>query len=200
MNYIEEVGPVFDNLRLHQDYFKIAKKFEDSILEHSALNLRKRQCDDDETGLTYGSGALVDKDGKYFESEASFDTYNGLLGNSYTLSVLKEIEAIAARDGMKIGRASYRLLEQRSCLNWHIDFNNTIRYHIPIQTNKGCMFVHENTVSRMDKLGALYTLNPHVPHTAINASRKKRVHIVVIAYREEDLIKDMDKAQTVYIE
>lgn len=75
-------------------------------------------------------------------------------------------------------RVRIMTLEPKTCLTYHSDPGNGIRYHIPIYTTPGAMFVHGDTVSRMSKPGCLYMFDASTQHTAINASNEKRVHIV----------------------
>lgn len=197
MNHVESTGFSFDGKRLQDEFNVFHRKYVDRFRNGTAVSLRKRAGDDDLTALTYGAGPLVGADGKYFESESSFTEYNGLIAGSYTHDVIIRVEEYAAGRGLKIGRAGYRILPPRMCLDWHVDYDNAIRYHIPIITSPACFFVHEEVVSKMPSVGGLYTLNPHVPHTAVNAAKHSRCHLVIIGYAESDLIKD-DRPRNVF--
>jgi hypothetical protein len=196
--YVIKTGLLFDPDKLANEYAEAEQKWGNLFYKGTALSLRMRKGDDNLHALKYGAGPLVGSDGLYFERESSFNSYNPLLECTYTQDVLREVERYAALDGIKIGRAAYRVLKSATCLHWHRDYDNLIRYHIPVITNSACMFLHNKQLSQMDHRGALYTLDPHVPHTAINASRVSRVHIVLIGYTDETAAEDMSEAKDVF--
>ena len=69
------------------------------------------------------------------------------------------------------------LTPENRAYTYHYDMSK--RLHIPLVTNKDCMFLVNDVVYRMDDLGALYELDTLKKHTALNLSNKSRVHFVV---------------------
>jgi len=61
------------------------------------------------------------------------------------------------------------------CYSWHTDPH--VRRHIPIISNDGAFMVVENELIRMP-VGGVYTVDTTRPHTAVNAWKETRVHIV----------------------
>jgi hypothetical protein len=178
MTYILATDQEFDAKVLAVEYNTIF-----TSVKADQINLRKPSTLSDIEGITYGSGSLV-KDGKIFDNDRSWDSYITSLGNSYTIEVLKEIEKyVGYVYSARVGRARYMSLRQKSCLTYHIDQDNVMRIHIPIITNSNCFFVNEDTVGRMEIPGKAYIFNSSVKHTAVNASRESRVHLVVNCYR-----------------
>jgi hypothetical protein len=66
-------------------------------------------------------------------------------------------------------------MKSKYCYTWHEDPH--MRRHIPIITNPGAFMVIEEKVIRMP-VGGVYTVDTKKPHTAVNAWREERVHIV----------------------
>jgi len=54
--------------------------------------------------------------------------------------------------------------------------------HIPLITNDNCFFINNEVISRMDAVGHMYTFDSTVKHTAVNASRESRTHLVASVY------------------
>jgi hypothetical protein len=74
-----------------------------------------------------------------------------------------------------LGRVRIMNLKPKTCLSWHVD--DSIRIHYPIKTQKGCMMIIKNTVFEMEK-GKWYETNTLHEHTALNASKEERYHLV----------------------
>ena len=64
----------------------------------------------------------------------------------------------------------------KSCLSWHID--SEIRIHYPIKTQEGCLMIIEEEAKHLTQNQWWWT-NTVIPHTAMNASKEDRVHLVV---------------------
>lgn len=67
-------------------------------------------------------------------------------------------------------------LKPKTCYTYHTD--RTKRIHIPLITNNKCMFIIDDKVYRYPADGNYYEINTTLLHTAINASREDRIHIV----------------------
>jgi len=177
MTYILATDLQFDAKVLVAEYNAIY-----ASVRADQINLRKPSNLSDTQGITYGSGSLL-KDGKVFDNDRSWDSYIASLGNSYTVEVIKEIEKYTGYVySARVGRARYMALKPKSCLTYHVDQDNIMRIHIPIITNNNCFFVNEDRVGRMETTGKAYVFNSTVKHTAVNASRETRVHLVVNCY------------------
>jgi hypothetical protein len=63
-----------------------------------------------------------------------------------------------------------------ACYSMHSD--TTPRIHIPIITNLECYFVFKNGLMEHLKIGSSYWVDTRLPHTFINCSEHKRLHLV----------------------
>jgi hypothetical protein len=63
-----------------------------------------------------------------------------------------------------------------ACYSMHID--TTPRIHIPIITNLECYFVFKNGSMEHLEIGSSYWVDTRLPHTFINCSEHKRLHLV----------------------
>jgi len=63
-----------------------------------------------------------------------------------------------------------------ACYSMHID--TTPRIHIPLITNPECYFVFKNGLIEHLKIGSSYWIDTRLPHTFINCSKHKRLHLV----------------------
>lgn len=72
-------------------------------------------------------------------------------------------------------RTRLMVSQPRTCLSWHRD--RQPRIHIPIQTDIGCRMVIEGEEMHMEK-GKIYIADTTKYHSAMNASDRKRIHIV----------------------
>lgn len=72
-------------------------------------------------------------------------------------------------------RGRFMMLKYKTCLSMHTDL--TPRLHIPIITNPDCFMVVDDNVCKLP-YGGTYVVDTTLPHTAINAGKKDRVHLV----------------------
>jgi hypothetical protein len=63
-----------------------------------------------------------------------------------------------------------------ACYSMHGD--TTPRIHIPLITNPECYFVFKNGLMEHLKIGSSYWVDTRLPHTFINCSEYKRLHLV----------------------
>jgi hypothetical protein len=75
----------------------------------------------------------------------------------------------------RIGRARLMKSEPKTCLSWHRDFNS--RLHYPIKTQDGCLMIIDDEVLHLEQ-STWYLTNTTKFHTAINASKESRIHLV----------------------
>lgn len=173
-----------DGDQLMADVNHIKRTYPNHFDRYTGINLKKPRSILSDEGLTYGCGSLSDYPGL---KESDYDTPTNELKHLYVSNIIQSIELYTkAHFGTSIGRARIMILRGKSCLTWHVDKEDANRYHIPIITNDGCMFIHETpsgrVVSQMSDVGRLYSFNSSIPHTAINASRYDRVHLVLSGY------------------
>lgn len=79
------------------------------------------------------------------------------------------------RNSYDIVRGRFMLMNHKTCLTYHSD--PSPRIHVPIYTNKNCMMIIDDIVYRMP-FGATYLVDTTIPHTALNASKDPRVHLI----------------------
>lgn len=75
----------------------------------------------------------------------------------------------------KLGRLRIMKSKPKTCLSWHVDYYK--RIHLPIKTQAGCLMIIEDEVCEL-KSGQWWDTNTIVPHTAVNASKEDRIHLV----------------------
>ncbi len=178
MKYIEHTGISVAADNLIADWQFVSKRYSDC-----QINLRKPANMSDDQAILYGAGSLY-RDGKMWESEQSWTEYIHMFKQLYTCRrVGPLLEDIANDLGGRIGRLRYMVMEPKSCLTYHIDPEDVCRLHIPIITSEGAMFINDRTVDVMDQPGSVYIFNSTVKHTAVNASRERRVHLVGSVYK-----------------
>jgi len=67
-------------------------------------------------------------------------------------------------------------LKPKTCYTYHQDYEK--RFHIPLITNNNCFFIIEDEVKRYPADGNWYIIDTTKKHTAVNASREDRIHLV----------------------
>jgi len=84
----------------------------------------------------------------------------------------------------KIGRSRLMKSESKTCLSWHMDPG--YRLHYPVKTQEGCLMVVQDEVLHLEQ-NSWWIANTTVPHTAMNASKEFRIHLVF------DLLHNYDR-------
>lgn len=126
-----------------------------------------------------GSGSLYDHSIKAWCLDPyKFNNYISDINDTYIKAVCENIVSIIENDGYVSGRIRLLKLDMKTCLTYHVDTSDVIRYHIPIVTNDDVFFIIDDKVERMPVAGKLYSFDPRVKHTAVNASRQERIHLV----------------------
>lgn len=116
-----------------------------------------------------GNGNVPLRKDKIVETEIT-NTCN-YFKNTYFEDIIQKIQNL----GYTVYRGRFMKSIHKTCLTMHTDA--TPRLHIPIYTNDNCMMIVENTVIRLP-FGSTYIVDTRLPHTAINASKNDRVHLV----------------------
>jgi hypothetical protein len=139
----------------------------------------------------------VDKDSSLYIPES--DEKNYTIPNKHCSDyvknvVFKSFEGTATRCRLALMRPSFSIKP-------HID-NNTdysVRYHIPIYTNKECNFYIRNRKNadyvkfNMLDDGSVWFLNTGYTHYADNKSQTNRLHLIVTCINQNDLTKEINK-------
>ena len=99
------------------------------------------------------------------------------------------IEELLGKLTFPFGRTRLMRMAKKSCLSIHWD--TSLRYHYAVVTNPACYLVHmEGETGRFHHIpadGYLYEMDARLTHTAINASREARIHLVIADARDEGL-------------
>jgi hypothetical protein len=129
-----------------------------------------------------GVGSLYDFQKNVFvDTTSSFTILNKYFVGTYIEEVIDSVKSAAVNDSVSIGRIRLMVLAPRSCYTLHQDPED-FRYHIPLITNKNNFFVIDNIIDRMEDVGQLYRFRTKEMHTAVNASRQSRFHLVFDTY------------------
>ena len=102
--------------------------------------------------------------------ESDFDTLCTVFRDTLFDDVYSDL-----KQKYSIGRIRLMKMKPKTCLSWHIDL--CARVHYPIKTQDGCMMIIDQQVCHMPANTWWYT-DTHKHHTAINASRSDRIHLV----------------------
>jgi len=103
--------------------------------------------------------------------ESDFNVVCDLFKNTYIEELIDNLTAKYT----SVFRGRFMLLNYKTCLSMHHD--DTPRIHIPIITNPDCFMVLDKTIITME-VGKAYAVNTRYPHTAINAGKKDRIHLI----------------------
>lgn len=77
---------------------------------------------------------------------------------------------------LKLHRTRLINLRRQTCYSYHKDFSQ--RMHIPLITNPSCWLIVDDVLHRYPADGSSYLINTTLSHTAVNASKRDRWHIV----------------------
>lgn len=87
------------------------------------------------------------------------------------------LQEIATKIGIKdYGRVRLLLMMPQTCYTFHFDLDDS-RVHIPLWTHSNALFYVKGKMWHMS-LGHAYLMNVAYLHTALNAGRENRLHIV----------------------
>lgn len=79
---------------------------------------------------------------------------------------------------LKMYRTRIMKLKSKTCYTYHKDLSK--RIHIPIETNENCFIVIDKEVKHYPADGNYYIVDTTQYHTAFNASKENRIHMVGI--------------------
>jgi hypothetical protein len=110
--------------------------------------------------------------------EEDFSEVCDYLKGTYTEEV---INLLRSKYGIVRGR--YMMMNWKSCLTYHND--ETPRIHLPLITNDGCFMIIDGKTEKLHE-GFTYHVDTTKQHTALNAGKHLRFHIVFCLPSSED--------------
>jgi len=115
-----------------------------------------------------GVGAKIYNNTGHKENE--FDTF--IFDLPYINSIISDL---------KMYRTRIMRMKPKTCYTIHKD--TTKRIHIPIFTNEHCFLIVNNKIKHYPADGNYYLIDTTQYHTAVNASRYERTHLVGVIYK-----------------
>jgi hypothetical protein len=97
-----------------------------------------------------------------------------ILCNQFKNTIFENIYNIVNKE-YKIGRVRLMKSDPKTCLSWHKDSN--YRLHYPIKTQDGCLMIIDDEVLHLEQ-STWYLASTTKFHTALNASKESRIHLV----------------------
>jgi len=95
---------------------------------------------------------------------------------------LFEIIYMELQEHFELGRVRLMKSKPKSCLSWHYDFEK--RLHYPIKTQEGCLMIINDEVKHLPRYEWFLT-DTTTKHTAVNASKEERIHLVACVLGEK---------------
>ena len=180
---------MIQDLDIFLDYEKLVESFYDlgidELLQQEPFQIavQCRKQTDKASQLHESCGSLI-FDWKEYEKnpvgriplrkdklkEQDFSRICDIFKNTYIETLINSINEIHP-----IVRGRFMLMKHKTCLTMHVD--KTKRIHIPIYTNKDCMMIINEQICKLP-FGKTYLVDTTIPHTALNASKDPRVHLV----------------------
>lgn len=109
----------------------------------------------------------------------------------YTQELAKQLEK---HSGLNIGRVRLAWLPVNFAYPMHIDFES-IRFHVPIVSNKHCYFLHGTEATQMPQGGIYHIITDEI-HTAMNYGGIPRLHLVYSTYTTPEIDKIIEEEVT----
>ena len=181
-----------EKLDIDFNYKRLLGEFKGLGIEQKLIDNEKQiavQCREGIKGekqLLYSCGSLIYDWDDYFPEkdyensgpkvrdvilqEEQFDLLCDLWKDTYIGEV---VNALNEKYGVLRGR--FMMLGMKTCLTYHKD--KTPRLHIPLVTHDDCFMVIDDKVCRIP-YGGVYKVDTTKVHTAINASKILRTHLV----------------------
>ena len=163
------------------------------------INLVHRPQDktwDERIHGVYAGRTIDDRTSHPLYDDTDYTVFNEEFQDTYFHEVWETLRALPG----SIGRMRLMRLQPHGCLSFHCDFED--RYHIPILTNPRCFFLMSNErnvfpeffdtrvpsvgVFHLPADGSVYTFEAMNYHTAVNAGKTARVHLVTSVLKDEE--------------
>lgn len=179
-------------LNVDIDYDKLVNDFKNLNIEQllkdneRQISVQRMEGIEGNKQLTHSCGSLIYDWDNYFPEkdyensgpkardvipkEEQFDITCDYLKGTYTEEVIEQL-----KDEYKVVRGRYMMLNMKTCLTYHYD--ETPRLHIPLVTDDNCFMVIDDKVCRLP-YGNTYHVDTTKKHTALNASKILRTHLV----------------------
>lgn len=106
-----------------------------------------------------------------FYSDEDFTETCDIFKNTIFSDIIEQLKSL----DYNVVRGRFMLMPHKTCLTYHTD--PSPRIHIPIYTNENCMMIIEDKVYRLP-YGSTYIVDTTKTHTALNASKDPRVHLI----------------------
>lgn len=117
----------------------------------------------------------------YNENEALIPENTFTKIADFFLGTYTETVVEALKQDYKIGRVRFLALSPRTNYSWHKDVEE-VRIHIPLKTSTANFFLWQEgpalMADRMRSAGQAYLFHTKNFHTAVNADKEARVHLV----------------------
>jgi hypothetical protein len=180
-------------LDLYSEYVNLLTKNKIFFKEKNPNQICLNSTFDQPDNIHYGAGSLfydwkeeeIDKLGVKYNpvirenplSEELFQVLNSQFKDSLFEEVYNALEK-----KYKLGRVRIIQSNPKTCLSWHVDDHP--RIHYPMKTQDGCLMVIENEVKHLSQ-NEWWWSNTTSPHTAFNASKEARIHLVATIISEK---------------
>lgn len=188
-----------DDLPLYDLYNEFQQLMNDNKIEWYKSNktyIKDQICLNSTTNnpdnIHLGRGSLI------WDWDASETGTDGLLVVKKRNDILKESDFVCLCSSFKgslfedvysklekkyvLGRVRIMKSDPKTCLSWHKDYHP--RVHYPMKTQEGCFMIIEEEVKHLPQNTWWYT-NTTVKHTAMNASKEDRLHLVATILGEK---------------
>jgi hypothetical protein len=136
-----------------------------------------------EDSFKSGIGSLYNyQTGKFDRKTSDYTILNKAFVGTYIEQVVDEVKELAAKYWVKVGRVRALKLKPATCYVLHSDIEE-FRFHIPLITDRGNFFVTNEGVEFMQEPGRVYLFATQEEHTAVNAGKRNRIHLVFDTYK-----------------
>lgn len=158
----------FDYLKLKHEVISIVEEYSlpQIGLVHTKNAISEHDKIQESTGSLYSHAEQ-----KYLRNEEDFIEFNDLFKDTEIYKVYSQLN--------NVGRCRILTMPGPSCYIFHKDI--TKKYHIAVETNKDCVFVFPENNEKLVHVpadGQLYLLETRKPHTFVNGSTSRRIHVV----------------------
>lgn len=180
-----------NNLPNYDLYSELLKLQQHVHLKWNGGQICINTCVGKEDDYSYGSGSLFyDWDASYKEMDVNgleklivperkiplYDKDFTVICNIFK-DTLFEVVYNELNRYYVLGRVRLMKSQPKTTLTWHVDDND--RVHYPLKTQEGCFMVIEDKIEHLAQDTWWYT-KTQVPHTAFNASKEERIHLVAV--------------------
>lgn len=109
----------------------------------------------------------------YYDTPIAEESFSSI-SNIFKDTIFSEM-AQKLQSRYRLGRFRVMIQPRSHCLSWHVDAQP--RIHYPLKTQKGCFMIVNGEMRHLE-VGNCYKVDTRQYHTAVNASRENRIHLV----------------------